>query len=216
MNTTIDRDGSAEIGRDRARRVTAVRSGVAAIRRHDPACRVACGMAPLALVVLVSLSVAAANGAAAWSLVLIVALAPACVVDQRTGRLPDRLLVIGLAVGLSVAAASAALSALSSGPSPSVPLLELALGSAWFALPLLALHLFAPSSLGFGDVKLAALLGLSLASHAPTGPLLALVVASGLALVTARVRRAPTVPFGPPLLVGAAVASAAAALGWPA
>jgi leader peptidase (prepilin peptidase)/N-methyltransferase len=65
-----------------------------------------------------------------------------------------------------------------------------------------ALRTVAPPALGFGDVKLLALLGLL------TGALTSLVL-----LATGRAGWRTAIPFGPPLLVGAVLALALAGPG---
>jgi leader peptidase (prepilin peptidase)/N-methyltransferase len=93
------------------------------------------------------------------------------------------------------------------------------LGSAALFLAFLALALISPSALGMGDVKLAALLGLYLGwlgwgavlAGAVAGFVVQAVVAVAL-LAARRVRRDSELPFGPAMLVGAAVVMAFAPL----
>jgi leader peptidase (prepilin peptidase)/N-methyltransferase len=82
---------------------------------------------------------------------------------------------------------------------------------AWFGL--LLIHLVSPSGMGFGDVRLAFLLGLFLGwlsySHVLSGLFLGflLVAVIGVILVVLRLRsRTDHVPFGPFLAAGAALA----------
>jgi len=148
-----------------------------------------------------ALVVAAAGGAALG------------VVDARTHRLPDALtrpttgLVAALLLGAAAAsdAWEAALRALVGG---------LALGAAY-----LALHLVSPAGMGRGDVKLAVPLG-AVSAWYGWSTLLATVVlpflvgglvALGL-MVTRRATRTTALPFGPFMLLGAAVAITTARL----
>lgn len=91
------------------------------------------------------------------------------------------------------------------------PLLDMALGGALFSGPWLIVHLISPAALGFGDVKLTAALGLYLGWLDPRIALQAIIVATvgfGLVLVVTRSGFAESKPFGPALVLGAAVAVA--------
>ncbi len=98
-----------------------------------------------------------------------------------------------------------------------LPIDDLGLGVAIFAGPWLASYLISPASIGFGDVKYGAGLGLYLGLPGPVVAVhaLALATAAGalVALVSlaARGRREP-LPFGPALLMGTVTALAFA---WP-
>ena len=94
------------------------------------------------------------------------------------------------------------------------------LGSVVAAAVLFALFLLAavvsPAGMGMGDVKLAGVLGLALGLAGLSATLLAVLLAFSLhavisvvLLVARRAGRRTALPFGPPLLVGTAVA-----LGW--
>ncbi len=130
--------------------------------------------------------------------------------DQRT-RL---LLNTHNAVLAGVAAAGFSLAAVIDGDLP--PLGRLLGGAAVFAGPWLLANLVAPSSIGFGDVKYSAALGLYLGWIDPLLGLTAIIV-SGLvvmvAFVVRRLRRRSdeevdrTFAFGPFLCVGAVVAA---------
>jgi leader peptidase (prepilin peptidase)/N-methyltransferase len=132
-------------------------------------------------------------------------------VDLAAHRLPDRVLLPAAAVCVLALAADAAVT----GTWPAL-LRALAAGAAAFAFAALA-ALVSPDALGFGDVKLLGLLGLVL-GWAGWGVLLAGVflglVAGALGslalLVTGRAGWRTAVPFGPPLLLGAALALALA------
>lgn len=119
----------------------------------------------------------------------------AALVDLRTRRLPNRLVLLGAMAALAgvlVGAPSTAMSA--------------AAGALGLAGPLLVAHLLAPAGVGFGDVKLAATLGLAVGTVDARLGVLALCVASGLTAVVGLVARRPALPFGPGLVLGAGAA----------
>lgn len=148
----------------------------------------------------------------AWgpvALVLVAALAPAtiaAIVDAATGRLPDRLIIAAAAPTALVLAAEAAAGRLTAAVG------ALALGAVLFAGPLLAIHLAMPSAMGYGDVKLAAVVGGALAMIEPRAAIVALFVASGATLAVAVVHRRGSLPFGPGIVIGAGVVIVLAAL----
>jgi leader peptidase (prepilin peptidase)/N-methyltransferase len=117
----------------------------------------------------------------------------AATIDLRVGVLPDRLLVAG-AVPVVIAAAAA--------EPRSAAFVAVAVGTAAFAGPLLALHLASPMALGFGDVKLGAVLGGVLGLADPALGLVALCVGSVVGLVAAAVMRRRTIALGPALALG--------------
>lgn len=80
------------------------------------------------------------------------------------------------------------------------------LGAAAFAGPLLIVHGVTPGAMGFGDVKLAAVLGAALGLVDWRVCLLALCLASVATACVAIVRRRASMPFAPGLVGGAAVA----------
>ncbi|GHE12891.1 prepilin peptidase [Klenkia taihuensis] len=133
-------------------------------------------------------------------------------VDLAVHRLPD---VVTLPA-LAVLTAAVAVDALVEGTGRRA-LAGLLLAAAAFAVGVV-LRLLAPAGLGFGDVKLLAPLGLLLGWWGGgllllTGVLLGLLAGAAGSLVLLATRRAgwrTAVPFGPPLLVGAAVALALA------
>ncbi|MEM9134488.1 MAG: prepilin peptidase [Actinomycetota bacterium] len=99
-----------------------------------------------------------------------------------------------------------------------LPLVDLALGVAIFAGPWLVSFLISPTSIGFGDVKFSAGLGLYLGWLGPgtafRGVFLASLVGAALAAVAlVRGRRDQPIAFGPALVTGAALAVVAALTG---
>jgi leader peptidase (prepilin peptidase)/N-methyltransferase len=132
------------------------------------------------------------------------------VVDLRHRLLPNRVVAPALAAGAALLALAAAVDDV--WPA----LLRAALGAVGLFAAFLVLALIAPGSLGMGDVKLAALVGLYLgwlgwevlALGAAAGFVVQALVAVGL-LVTRRVGLRGELPFGPAMLAGAALA-----IGW--
>jgi leader peptidase (prepilin peptidase) / N-methyltransferase len=127
------------------------------------------------------------------------ALAWLAAVDLDVARLPDRILVpaaIWAALGVGV-------TMWITGPLASVgAILAAALcgGSFWI------LHLAGRGALGFGDVKLAAVIGAATALVSWTAVLYALVAGCVLALAWAAARRRRELAFGPWLALGAVLA----------
>ena len=146
----------------------------------------------------------------AWAAAAAVVLA---VVDLVSHRLPDRVTYPALAVSAVALLADAAV--LGSWPALVRGVLA---GAAAFAVAAL-LAALVPAGLGFGDVKLLALLGLLL-GWVGWGVLLAGVflgllagaVVSGVLLATRRAGWRTAIPFGPPLLAGAVLALGLTAL----
>jgi leader peptidase (prepilin peptidase)/N-methyltransferase len=127
-------------------------------------------------------------------------LSAASMVDLYEKLIPDELVVAGLVLGGVL---------LLSGPfTGGPPLLALA-GALLSFLLLFAIFFIARGGFGFGDVKLAAVIGLFLGfPWALMGLLLAFVgggFLGGLLLITRVVGRRSTLPFGPWLALGALV-----------
>lgn len=115
----------------------------------------------------------------------------AAIVDLRTARLPDRIVLPGFAFSLLAAAFAGYLG-------------TAVVGGVLFGLPLLAAHLMRPDGMGFGDVKYAAMLGAGIGTIAVPLILPAYLLASALqasACIAVRARSRP-VPFGPALFIG--------------
>lgn len=91
---------------------------------------------------------------------------------------------------------------------------SLLLGAAIFTGPWLVSFLISPASIGFGDVKYGAALGIYLGWLGPDTALVGLILACAVGglialVVVFRRRSAEPFPFGPALLAGAALAVAA-------
>jgi leader peptidase (prepilin peptidase) / N-methyltransferase len=142
--------------------------------------------------------------------VLALVATPLIVIDVEHHRLPDRLVgagLIGAAMLLTLAAAV---------DSHWGALLRAAEAAVASFLLLFVVALASPRSLGFGDVKLAALLGCYLGwlgwDRVLPGFLLALLVGACLALVALASRRASLsthLPFGPSLVFGMLITATA-------
>ncbi|MCW2698555.1 MAG: peptidase prepilin type [Blastococcus sp.] len=135
-------------------------------------------------------------------------------VDLAVHRLPDRVTFPAYAVCSVALAADAVVLG-----SWHALLRSLAAAAVGFALAALAAAVH-PRGLGFGDVKLLALLGLVLGwvgwEVVLAGVFLGLVIGAVVSLALVATRRAgwrTAVPLGPPLLVGAVLALAVAGLG---
>lgn len=127
------------------------------------------------------------------------------VIDLELYRLLDRITFPAVAVS----AVLLALVALATGEPERVG--TAALGAAGYFVFLLIPFLAYPRGMGFGDVKLALLMGLHLGFLSPVLPLFAIMVASvlgavvGAGLYVARDRSSREFPFGPWLALGCVV-----------
>ena len=90
-----------------------------------------------------------------------------------------------------------------------VDLSGMLLGAAVMAGPILLLHLVSPASMGFGDVKASLVLGAAVGSVDWKLAVAGLTLAAGLAATIGIVGRMRTIPFGPFLVIGSALALAA-------
>jgi leader peptidase (prepilin peptidase) / N-methyltransferase len=132
------------------------------------------------------------------------------VIDLRHRLLPNRVIVPSLGVGAVLLALAAAAEA--QWPD----LLRAALGAAVLFAGFLVLALISPRSIGMGDVKLAALLGLYLGwlgwpavAYGAAAGFVVQAVAALVLLALRRVTRKAELPFGPAMLLGAAMV-----IGW--
>lgn len=178
--------------------------GAAAVRR--PVLAVATAL----LLVLVVLRFGLSWQLPAFLVLAVVAVLLA-VIDLQHQLLPNRVLLPALVVGavllLGAAAAEGEWTAYG----------RAALAAVAMFLVFLVLALASPGGLGMGDVKLAALLGLHLGwvgwSSVLLGAVASFVVQALVALVllaSRRVQRDSALPFGPAMLMGAALALGAA------
>ena len=153
--------------------------------------------------VIASTAAGVARGAPIATAVTVVALVPTALVDLRSRRLPNR----GLLAAPTAGATVGAIELLIGSRLDHASLDDLVLGTLALAAPLLVLHLASPSSMGFGDVKLGIVLGVALAPLDPIAGLVALAVAGAVGAIAGAVHRQRTIPFGPALVAGAAVAT---------
>lgn len=123
-------------------------------------------------------------------LIAILPLGAAAIVDIRSRRLPDSLIALAAVIAGTVSVLS--------GTIPGA-----LIGALVFCAPLLAAHLINPAGLGFGDVKLGAVLGLILGSIDWRLVLPALGLGCVAALMWLLVRRVQSLAFGPALVGGA-------------
>ncbi|WP_309080423.1 A24 family peptidase [Zhihengliuella sp.] len=127
------------------------------------------------------------------------------VIDARTHRLPNRIVLPWYPVAVVLLGAAALLAG-----DPGQTLRMLAGGAILFGFYLL-LHLIQPRGMGMGDVKLAGVLGLHLAfpawEYLALGTLLTFLAGGLTAVVlvlTKRIDAKASVPFGPFMVLGTA------------
>jgi leader peptidase (prepilin peptidase)/N-methyltransferase len=161
-------------------------------------------LAPICLVALAGLIVVATAtevwGATGTMIAAVLTLCGlAAVADARSGRIPNLLVA---AAGLPTMAVVIASGAAGSGAHAAAAAL---LGAVVFAGPVFVMHLISPAAMGFGDVKLATALGAALGLVEPRLGLFALCLAAAVTAAVGLVRRRPTLPFGPGLVLGATV-----------
>jgi leader peptidase (prepilin peptidase) / N-methyltransferase len=146
-----------------------------------------------------------------WSIASVATLgvlAVAANVDRREFRLPDAL--VGLAATPLVAVVFMA-------PAAGAPVVAASAvaGAMVAGAPIGVVHLVAPTSMGFGDVKAAAVLGGAVGVVEWRLALVAICAAAAAAAVSALVLRRRTVALGPFLVGGAFVVLALAGLSGP-
>ena len=142
---------------------------------------------------LISTTNAAVPAASALAVALLV---PAAMVDLVEQRLPNQILAasaLALVVGLVLSRSSVLAS-------------NVILGVIVMAGPLLVLHLISPRSMGFGDVKMAMVLGAAVGAVHWQLALVTIALAAGATATVALLRRMTEIAFGPGL-VGAAAFS---------
>jgi leader peptidase (prepilin peptidase)/N-methyltransferase len=119
----------------------------------------------------------------------------AAAIDVTSGRIPDRL-VIATSIPLLMIAASE-FAAGRAGVAAGLLLGALAIGS-----PVVVVHLAVPAAMGFGDVKLGAVVGAAVGLVDARFGLVALSVAAGSTAVVGLGAGRRDLPFGPGLVVG--------------
>ena len=130
----------------------------------------------------------------------ITVLLPAVLVDTQQHRLPDVWIVgaaIVLLVGVGISWSTGSMT-----PTPA----GLIAGAGLMATPLLLLHLTSPTSMGFGDVKLAIVLGAAAGVADWQLAVPALALAAGTTATVGVCTRARHIAFGPGLVGGTLVA----------
>jgi len=164
----------------------------------------------LVVTVSVTFAVVTAVVGLAWTLPALL-LFTACgaaiaAVDLLERRIPNRMLLVA-APAVAVAILVGAL-----GRGSAAPLLWTAVGAVGLFLVYLVIALLAPSAMGMGDVKLAALVGGVLGFVGPAailGGAVAIAIVGGVAAVIALVARRggvrDGVPYGPALVIGGLV-----------
>lgn len=140
-------------------------------------------------------------GVPAASALTVALLVPAALIDVHTRRLPDMWIGVAAIAFLVTGALSRAIAT-----TPGVPARDIVLAALIMGVPLLLMHLVSPSSMGFGDVKLAVLLGAAIGLTDWHLALPALALAAGLTATVGVVRRAKSLPFGPGLVGATLVA----------
>ncbi len=154
----------------------------------------------MAAVAIGSIVVAAAVGVAPIAGASAIAvLVPAAVVDVEQRRLPDAWVGAGLILLVVAVAVEGAIG-------QPIDAGNVVVGALAMALPLLMLHLVSPTSMGFGDVKAAVVLGAAVGTIDWRLGAVALCVAALTAAVTGLLTRRHTIPFGPFLVLGAGLA----------
>ncbi len=148
--------------------------------------------------------ISAAPGDLVALIAVLIALVPIVVVDLRSRRIPDAVVIPALAVVLSARVGWG------SGPAWAV--------AAWTAIAcavLLVPALVRPDGMGMGDVKLAALIGAALGAWAIAAIVVALVAGAVVGALGAVARgrsvRGATIAFAPFLAAGALVVGIPAA-----
>jgi len=156
---------------------------------------------------IVAAGTAAGTGSAALGLLAFLAFAAAsavlAVIDLRTSRLPNRIVLPALAGGIALLGASSSLS----GDWGQLARAGTGMGALFVVYYLTAAL---SGGMGFGDVKLAAVIGLHLAwlgwAQLAIGVLSAFLLGGLVAVVLIALRRAgprTAIPFGPWMLAGA-------------
>ena len=154
--------------------------------------------APVGWLVAVSVGLLAWWLSFGWLFAVVVA-APAALaarVDLTSRRLPNRFILLTLVPTIVAMLAESTVTCAMNAVG-AVTLGMLAMGVGPFVT-----HAVAPESMGFGDVKLTVVLGAALGTWAPVLGVVALAIASTIAVVESIVRRSTAIAFGPALVAG--------------
>ncbi|MET0663409.1 MAG: prepilin peptidase [Ilumatobacteraceae bacterium] len=127
-------------------------------------------------------------------------LVPVALIDTHTRHLPDVWIGAAAVVFLVADALERAVG------TAAVPPGQIVLGALIMGVPLLLMHLASPSSMGFGDVKLAVVLGAAVGATDWNLALPTLALAAGATATVGVIGRARSVPFGPGLVGATLVA----------
>ena len=151
--------------------------------------------------------IALAAGSATLGVVVVTAVlvVHAAVIDARTSRIPNRLVLRGVASVASGVALSPWLDDRSLGSAAGRAGWGLALCGAPL---LLVLWVLRPTAVGGGDWKLLAVLGAAVGLASPVAAVVMTFVACAVQVVASVVRRTPVMPFAPSLAIGFAAALA--------
>lgn len=128
------------------------------------------------------------------SAIAVALLVPAAMVDIVEQRLPNQIIVtsaLALAVGLVFSSSDVLAS-------------NVVLGVVLLASPLMLMHLLSPSSMGFGDVKMALVLGAAVGAVHWQLALVTIALAAGASATVALLRQMREIAFGPGLVAAAA------------
>jgi leader peptidase (prepilin peptidase)/N-methyltransferase len=128
-------------------------------------------------------------------------LVPAAVIDIGERRLPDAWVGAG-AVAVIV---TLVVDSVVGQPNDTELLAGVAFGALAMALPVLALHLLSPASMGFGDVKAAVVLGAAVGTTDARLAAVALCLAAAGGAAFGLTTRRRTIPFGPFLVAASLV-----------
>lgn len=130
-------------------------------------------------------------------------LVPAALIDLRERRLPNLIVAAAAATFVVVLCLEVLLA------DRGVSWFGIVAGAGLLAGPLLALHLFSPPSMGFGDVKVAVVLGAAVGAVDWQLAIAALALAAGMTAAIGVALGVRTIAFGPGLVGATAVALAA-------
>ena len=147
---------------------------------------------------VIALAIAAAVGTVPVAGAIGIAmLVPAAVIDIDQRRLPDA----WVAAGAIAVIVTLVVDSVVGQPNDTELLADVALGALAMALPVLALHLVSPASMGFGDVKAAVVLGAAVGTTDARLAAVALCLAAAGGAAVGLATRRRTIPFGPFLVV---------------